>query len=93
MIIGLLLLEIYLPCSHSLKEKRKRLSSLRDRLRKRFNVAFSELDYQNKWQRTKIGIVTVNQQKKFVENLLNKIKVDAENLIDGEIINHQIHYL
>lgn len=93
MIIGFLLLEIYLPYSHSLKEKRKRLNSLKDRLRTKYNVAFSELDYQNKWQRTKIGIVTLNNKKRLIENLFNKIRTDAEENIDGEIINHQIQYL
>jgi len=92
MIIGLLSLEIYIPYSHSLKEKRKRLSSIRDRLKKRYNVAFSELDYQDKWQRTKIGIVTLNNQKKPIENIFNKIIEDAEKSIDGQIIDYVIQY-
>jgi len=93
MIIGFLSLEIYLPYSHSLKEKRKRLSSIKSRLKNKYNVAFSELDYQDKWQRTKIGMVTLNNQKKPIENLFNKIIADAEKSIDGQIIDHKIQYL
>jgi len=93
MIIGFLSLEIYLPCSHSLKEKRKRLSTLKNRLKKKYNVGFAELDYQKKWQRTKIGMVTLNNKKRPMENLFNKIIADAEKNIDGHIIDYQILYL
>jgi uncharacterized protein YlxP (DUF503 family) len=67
MIIGLMTLEIYLPYSHSLKEKRKTLNKLRDRLKKKHNIAFAELDFQNKWQRSTIGLVTLNTQKRIIE--------------------------
>ncbi len=92
MVIGFLSIEIYLPYSHSLKEKRKRLSGLKSRLTKNYNVAFSELEYQNKWQRTRIGIVTLNSQKKPVEGLFNKIIDDVEKNVDGQIIDHKTHY-
>jgi len=92
MIIGFLSLEIYIPYSHSLKEKRKRLSGLKGRLKNRYNVAVAELDYHKKWQRTKIGIVTLNNQQRLIESLFNKIIADAEENIDGHIIEHQIHY-
>lgn len=92
MIIGFLSLEIYLPYSHSLKEKRKRLSSLKDRFKNRYNIAFSEFDYQNKWQRSKIGMVTLNTQKRVVEKLFHKIILEVEENIDGEIINKDIYY-
>lgn len=93
MVIGFLSLEIFLPYSHSLKDKRQRLSSLIQRLRKRYNVAFAELDYQKKWQRTTIGIVSLNNQKTVIERLFQRIIADAEQNIDGQILNHQIHYL
>lgn len=92
MVIGFLYLDIHFPYCHSLKEKRKRLYSIRDRLKKRYNVALAEIDDQNKWQRTKIGIVTLNNQKKIVESLFNKIIADAEGIIDGEILDYRIEY-
>jgi len=92
MIIGFLSLEIYIPYSHSLKEKRKRLSGLKDRLKNKYNVAVAELDYHKKWQRTKIGIVTLNNEKRLVDSLFSKIIADAEENTDGYIIEHQIHY-
>lgn len=93
MVIGFLLLDIHFPLAHSLKEKRKRLNKIRDRYKNRFNVALAELEYQDKWQRTKIGIVTINNQKKVVESLLNRIVLETDEIIDGDILDHQIQYL
>lgn len=93
MIIGFLSLEIYLPFSHSLKEKRKRLVSIKDRLKSKYNVAFSEIEYHDKWQRTLIGVVTLNKHKIIVEKTLNKIIDDVQELVDGDIIQTTIKYL
>jgi len=92
MIIGFLSIEIYFPYSHSLKEKRKILNSLKDRLKNRYNVALAELNYHNKWQRTKIGIVTINNQKKVVEILLHKILFEIEENICGQVIDNRMQY-
>jgi len=93
MIIGLLTIEIYLPYSHSLKEKRKALRSLKDRLAKKFNIAFAELDYHNKWQRSLLGMVTLNNQKRIIESLFEKILQDTEKNLEGQIIHSKINYL
>jgi uncharacterized protein YlxP (DUF503 family) len=81
MVIGLLCLEIFLPYSRSLKDKRKVLNTIRDRVHGRFNAAFAELEFQDKWQRARLGIVTLNRQKGYVE----------ENM-DGEIVLSEFQY-
>ena len=86
MIIGFLSLDIHLPYSHSLKEKRKRLKSLKDRLQKKYNVAYSELEFQDKWQRSKIGIVTLNNRKSIIEKVFQQILRECEENLDGEIL-------
>ncbi|MGD8540573.1 MAG: DUF503 domain-containing protein [Candidatus Aminicenantes bacterium] len=92
MVIGFLSMEIYLPYSHSLKEKRKTILSLRDRIKKKYNVAFTELEYHDKWQRSKIGIVTLNNHKTMIETIFQKILSEAEDSIEGEILKTEIHY-
>jgi uncharacterized protein YlxP (DUF503 family) len=92
MIIGLLTLEIYIPYSHSLKEKRKSLNKIKDRVKNKFNVAFAELDFLNKWQRTKIGLVTINTQKNMIEKIFHKVILEIEENIEGEILKKEIHF-
>jgi len=91
-VIGFLALEIFLPYSQSLKDKRRVLNALRDRVRSRFNAAFAELDFQDKWQRSRIGIVTLNSQKGLVDEILQKIRRDVEENLEGEISLSEFHY-
>ena len=93
MIIGLLHLEFFLPYAHSLKDKRMLLRSLKDRLRTRFNVAVAELDFHDKWQRAAVGIVTLNRQRAFVEQVLNKVLRDIEATTEAEIVGRRIEFL
>src|SRR5699024_11668695 len=58
---------------HSLKEKRSLLKRIITRLRKDFNVAVAELDYQDLWQRTKLGIVTISNTVKHGEQVMQEV--------------------
>ena len=92
MVIGLLALDIFLPHARSLKDKRRVLKTLRDRVHGRFNAAFAELDFQDKWQRSRLGIVTLNSQKGLVDQILQKILRDIEENLQGEIVLSEFLY-
>lgn len=93
MIIGVLTIDLFFPYARSLKDKRRILHGFKERLKARHNVAVAELDYQDKWQRARLGIVTLNSQAAVVEALLNRILIDARSLEEGEIAGHEIRYL
>ena len=78
MVLGVLTLHIHLPESSSLKKKRMILRSIKDRIRGKFNVSFSEVDYQDKWQRSTLGAVIVTNDVKYANSVLSKI-VDQMN--------------
>jgi len=73
MVVGLLRLEVHLPLSQSLKDKRSVMKSLRDQLRGRFNVAVAELDANEMWQRATVGVSTVGDDRAYVEGLLKHV--------------------
>ena len=85
MIIGLLTLELHFPHARSLKDKRAELLGLKERIRHRFNAAVAELDHQDVWQRTRLGIVTINAQAAVVEGILDQILRDIESRLNGEV--------
>lgn len=62
----------------------------KNRLKNKHNVAFAELEFQDKWQRTRIGIVTLNSQKKIVDQMFQKIILEFQEQIDGEILSQDI---
>lgn len=92
MVIGLLSLEIFFPYSRSLKDKRRLLKALRDKVQHHFNAAVAEVEYQDKWQRAKLGIVTLNSQKGMVDQVLQKILRLAEQSLEGEIVQVEVRY-
>lgn len=59
MIVGLAACECIIYDAHSLKEKRAVLQRIITRLKQKYNVSVSEVDYQDVWQRTKIAIAAV----------------------------------
>ena len=84
--IGLLTLEIHLPEAHSLKEKRRVVRKIKDRLRARFNVAVAELDHQDIWQRALLGVVSLASDEKAVERLLEAVEHELEKMVGGALI-------
>ncbi|HEX7092839.1 MAG TPA: DUF503 domain-containing protein, partial [Nitrospiraceae bacterium] len=46
-IVGLCTVELFIPGSQSLKDKRQVLLSLKDRLREKFNLSIAEVDGQD----------------------------------------------
>jgi uncharacterized protein len=59
MTVGILTFELHLPASHGLKEKRKVVKGLVDRLHARYRVSVAETDYHDLHQRAEIGVSVV----------------------------------
>ena len=73
MVVARLRVQFLVPDCSSLKQKRFVLRSLKDRMRNRFNVAVCESDFQDKWQRCELGIVTVATDRTGAERVARQI--------------------
>lgn len=91
--VGLLTLELHIPDARSLKDKRQVLRSLKDRLRGQFNVAVAELDHEDTWQRSVVGVVTLSNEDSHVEESLQHILAEADRLLGPVLIGHQFEIL
>ena len=72
MIVGVCKVELYIPEANSLKAKRKVIKSLKDRVRKKFNVSIAEVELQDLWQRAILGVAMVSNDKKQVDAVFSK---------------------
>jgi uncharacterized protein YlxP (DUF503 family) len=90
--IGLLTLEIHIPDAQSLKDKRQVLRSLKDRLRAHFNVAISELEHQELWQRSRVGVVTISGDARHLEESLAAIAAESERVLGRDLVRQEIEY-
>ncbi len=71
--------ELYLPYCSSLKEKRKIVHGLISRIRKRFNVSISEIEFHDLWQRSGIGFSAVSHKNTELELINNTVKETVLN--------------
>lgn len=90
MTIGVLKLVLYIPQSNSLKDKRMVLNSLKARLRNNFNIALTQIDEEDKWQKTMLVAVGVERDRAGMNSVLSGLlnfmeKSDSVNIIDYEM--------
>jgi uncharacterized protein len=90
--IGLLTLEIHIPDARSLKDKRQVLRSLKDRLRAHFNVAVAELEHQDLWQRSRVGVVSISGDAKHLEESLTAVAAESERLLGRDLVSQEVDY-
>lgn len=93
MVVGLCVVELLLPGSRSLKDKRLLIKGIKDRLRARFNLSLAEVDFQNLWQRAKIGMVSIASSKDVLHTTINKAIEIIESNAQCEIIDCHVEYL
>lgn len=92
MTIGLLQLELLIPGSRSLKDKRKAMSSLKSRLKSRFNCSVAETAFKEKWARSELCVCVVSDEHSHVEEQLNSIGRFAEQHPSTELTGFRIEY-
>lgn len=92
-VIGVLTLELRLEFSHSLKEKRHVVKSLKDRLRHKFNVAVAEIDYHDTWQRSVIAAVTVSNDQTYAEKVLRAAEEEAAEILGGVLVGTSVEWV
>jgi uncharacterized protein YlxP (DUF503 family) len=89
MIVGTLKLRFVLRESHSLKDKRRVIRSLKDTLSNKFNVAVAETDEQDVWQTAELGIATVGTDTPFVQSVLSNVVNYARYFGGVELVDQQ----
>jgi uncharacterized protein YlxP (DUF503 family) len=65
-------IELHIPESHSLKDKRSVLRPILDGLRNRHPVAVAETAHQDTWQRAEIGVVAISSSATQVAQILDE---------------------
>jgi len=87
MFVGICQIELFIPESESLKGKRFVLKSLKTKIQNKFNVSIAEVENNDKWQRSTLGVATVSNDKKIVDSTLNKIISFIESDFRVEVVD------
>ena len=78
--VGILSLELFFPESHSLKEKRMHVRSLKAQLHNRVGCSIAEVDHHDTWQRARLTLSCVTRDAREADRLLD----DAERFVRGQ---------
>src|SRR6267142_1502244 len=78
---------------YEVSDKRQIVRSLKDRLRRHFNVAVAEMEYQDVWSRSIIGVVTLSTAEQHVEESLQSVLREADRLLGPVLVNHVVEMI
>ncbi len=90
--VGMLSVELHFDGARSLKDKRRSLGSIKDRLRK-LNVAVAELDHHDLHQRARLGIVAVATARDGVDRLFESVLTEIDRRNAGAIVASDLDWL
>ena len=77
--VGIVTGDLHLNGCTSLKDKRRILKSLKDRLHQRFNVSVAETASQDRWQRAELSCCVVATDRRQAERVLTS----ADRFVGG----------
>jgi uncharacterized protein YlxP (DUF503 family) len=78
--VGILSFELHFPESHSLKEKRMHLRSVKQQLANRVACSIAEVDHHDVWQRARLTLACVTRDASDATRLLD----EAERWLAGQ---------
>ena len=92
MVIGVLRIRLALREARSLKDRRRVVKALKERLRQRFNVAVAEVEERDYPQSATLGVCTVGMERSFVNAVLSQV-VNAVRLAPGaEMVDERMEF-
>lgn len=88
MVVGVSIFELHIPEARSLKQKRKVIKSLVERIHRRFRVSIAETDHHDLHQRAEVSIAAIARSPADGQRLMDSIR----DLIDSEPAASLIHW-
>jgi uncharacterized protein YlxP (DUF503 family) len=86
-------LELHIPTSRSLKEKRAVLRPIVEGLRHRFQISVAEVGYQDKWQRALIGMAVVSDSYGHATEVVDNVERWVWSKPDVEVTRFETEWM
>jgi len=76
-------IELRIDHSHSLKDRRQVVRSLKEKLSHGFNISIAELDEAVTWQSATIGIAAVSASRDYLAGQMQQLENAANRIVEG----------
>jgi len=90
MIVGTVELRLSLAEVHSLKEKRRVISSLKDRIRNKFNVSVAEVDGMDFVQSATLAVAQVSNDSRYLDSALTTLVEMVKHFPATRLVDYTI---
>jgi uncharacterized protein YlxP (DUF503 family) len=90
MVVGVLRADLAVLEAITLKDKRRVIKSLKDRLGSRHNVSVAEIDGLDSRQRAVLGIAMVANDSRFVQSCLDKIVDELRGARAATLVDYRV---
>lgn len=91
--VGLLQIVLQIPDALSLKDKRRILRGLLDRIKSKFEVAAAEVDDQDAWQSSVVGFATVSNDARLAAQVMDRVLAFVRESPAVRVVEHELETL
>ena len=91
--VGAVCLDLHIPHSHSLKEKRAVVRPILEGIRNRYSCAAAEVDHHDQWQRCAVGVAVVGASAGHVEEVLDAVERFVWSFPEIEVVGNERSWL
>lgn len=91
MVVSMIQFIVELPEATNIKEKRRLIKSLNDRLVRKFRMSVAEVDLQQSLSFAQIGAAYVSNSTQFGESVMQKVITFIENEAPGRVHDISVH--
>lgn len=93
MIVGTVEIRMRIRDARSLKDKRRVLNALKDRLHNSFNVSVAEVDGQDLLQSATLAVAQVANDTRYVNSVLDKLVDTVRRFPPTELVDYHLEVL
>jgi len=86
-------IELFIYASHSLKERRSVINSLKSRLQRAFNISVADISEDHVWQRAKLGFALAASSYAGLEETMERINRHLGGLNEVEVIAFDYEFI
>ncbi|HKD05532.1 MAG TPA: DUF503 domain-containing protein [Bryobacteraceae bacterium] len=92
-VVGVLVMELRIEHAHSLKEKRQVVKSLKDVLRRKFNISVAEVEDMDLHNSAVIAAAAVSSSKDFASRVLRAVEDEAASRLGPMLLRANVEWL
>jgi uncharacterized protein len=92
MVVGILTVSLAIPQANSLKDKRRVVKSIKDKVRNGFNVSVAEIGDQDIWRSAIIGIAVISEDSSYANGVLSRVQDLIQNKSDAIMTHSELEW-